>query len=365
MIICILHPGSGGYSETFIRAHIERLPANVKTWTRIPQFSRPILPAVFKRPKNSEDLKVKLVLVLDLIKKAALGLFLKSVKMDAVLAEYGPSGVAAMRVCDRKGVPLIVHFHGADAYKYDILEEHGEAYKRMFHVARAIIAVSSDMERQLIDLGAPKAKVFYNPYGVDTSIFKGGDPGLAPPVFVAVGRFTDKKAPHLTLLAFKKVLEQCPEARLIMIGDGLLWDACKQMASASGIGDAVDFTGPMSPKDVAAAMQGARAFVQHSLRPGDGDSEGTPVAVLEAGASGLPVVATRHAGIKDVVIEGETGFLVEERDVQNMARHMIELAKNPKLAADMGKRARERIEAEFSMEKSIAGLWEIIQEAAK
>jgi glycosyltransferase involved in cell wall biosynthesis len=101
--------------------------------------------------------------------------------------------------------------------------------------------------------------------------------------------------------------------------------------------------------------------VQHSVTANDGDSEGTPNAVLEAGASGLPVVSTRHAGIKEAVIEMKTGLLVDEGDIDGMAQHMIRLAKDSALAASLGKTAREWISAEYSMDKSIGKLWSIIE----
>jgi glycosyltransferase involved in cell wall biosynthesis len=107
-------------------------------------------------------------------------------------------------------------------------------------------------------------------------------------------------------------------------------------------------------------MRQARVFVQHSVVAADGNREGTPVAIIEAGASGLPVVATRHAGIPDVVVEGSTGFLVDERDVEGMARHMIRLAQDAELAGRLGRAARERVQVHFSTETSIRRLWTII-----
>ena len=85
------------------------------------------------------------------------------------------------------------------------------------------------------------------------------------------------------------------------------------------------------------------------------------VEAQEAGASALPVVATRHAGIPDVVIEDETGFLVDERDVQGMANHMRRLIDDPVLAGEMGQNGQERIRNHFSMEQSIGRLWSIIE----
>ena len=84
-------------------------------------------------------------------------------------------------------------------------------------------------------------------------------------------------------------------------------------------------------------MARARVFVQHSVVAEDGDHEGLPLAILEAGAHGLPVVATRHAGIPDAVREETDGFLVDEGDVQAMAVAMYRLAQDAALAARMGR----------------------------
>jgi glycosyltransferase involved in cell wall biosynthesis len=92
-----------------------------------------------------------------------------------------------------------------------------------------------------------------------------------------------------------------------------------------------------------------------------GDCEGTPVSILEAGATGLPVVSTRHAGIPDVVLEGETGFLVDEGDLSGMAHWMIQFAEQPELARTMGSAARKHITDNFSRNHRIDNLWHIIE----
>lgn len=282
-------------------------------------------------------------------------------KTEAVLAEYGGAGVQVMNAAERAGIPLIVHFHGYDASNKSVLEEHKKTYPQMFETASAIIAVSRAMQRKLIELGAPEEKVHYNPYGVDCERFGGADPGSAPPIFIAVGRFTEKKAPQITIAAFARTLKACPEARLRMIGEGPLLEECQLLAKQLGIEHAIEFLGGQEHSVVQAEMQRARCFIQHSVVAPSGDAEGTPVSILEAGATGLPVVSTRHAGIPDVVVEGQTGFLVDEGDEVGMADHMIELGREAALAARMGKAAREHIQQKFSQQQSFAQLWRIIQ----
>lgn len=373
-IICIAHAHKSAYSETFIHAHINRLPARVKVlyggmFPRRQEDDRSIvsLPwflvysaALFSSKVWGRPAAETQDALTGFIQARALGRFLKENRVEVMLAEYGQIGVSVMDACQRAGIPLVVHFHGADAYLRADLEKYGASYRRMFQVAAAVIAVSRDMEKQLLSLGAPRDRLHYNPYGVDGSLFVPTDPGANPPVFVATGRFVDKKAPHLTLLAFKQVVEACPESRLVMLGDGTLQEACQQLTRALGISGQVAFLGACSHTEVAARMGLARAFVQHSVTTDSGDCEGTPVSVIEAGAAGLPVVSTRHAGIKEAVIHGETGFLVEEGDIDGMARHMIALAQDGKLASALGRQAAAHIAAHFSMEKSISRLWEIM-----
>jgi glycosyltransferase involved in cell wall biosynthesis len=101
------------------------------------------------------------------------------------------------------------------------------------------------------------------------------------------------------------------------------------------------------------------------LRAADGDSEGTPVAVLEASACGLPVVSTRHGGIIDAVIDGTSGFLVEEGDVEAMAEHMLRLVRDPGLAATLGAAGRRHIVDNYSAEKSLSRLRAVLLDAAQ
>jgi len=334
--LCVICPTREHYSETFIRAHIERLPAEVSVFYG---GSYPF----------ATDVKPKLAR------------FLIECQAEAVLAEFGFAGVAAMDICQRIGLPLTVHFHGVDAHHHGVIAPLRREYEQLFRSADAVVAVSRRMLARLQELKAPPSKLHFNPHGVDVSVFSGAEPAMAPPTFVAVGRFVDKKSPQLTILAFRDVVMQCADARLVMIGDGPLLESCRSLAHACGIADSVKLLGARPHADVATVMRSARSFVQHSVETSYGDSEGTPVAVLEAGASGLPVVATKHAGIQDVVIDGQTGFLVNEGDVESMGKHMLRLARDSDLAAIMGVAARNRITAEFSLEKSIAGLWRIIQ----
>ena len=364
--ICIVKQSAIEYSETFIRNHIERLPSVVGV------LSENSLPSYLdetgcRKNKNSlfhDPYRLMWragISFRNCYRELKSSFFLLRHSINGVLAEYGPAGIAMMRTCEKLGIPLIVHFHGVDAYHSSILSGAGRLYPELFKKAAAVVAVSHDMEDQLLKLGAPRNKLHYNPCGVDIEIFQRGNPAQAPPTFLSVGRFVDKKAPHLTILAFNKVIKQIPNARLVMVGNGLLLEACKQMVRALNIAGSIEFLGVLSNIGVADLMRKVRALVQHSCQTSYGDSEGTPLSVLEAGASGVPVVATKHAGIGDVVIDGMTGYLIDEGNIEKMAEKMFVLGSNPSLAEKLGLAARDKICREFSMDQRIDNLWKIIE----
>ena len=359
--ICIVAPYQPSLTETFIRAHIQRLPARtvlVYGW-RPTIGDKPVLPfaqLVFH--------KLSRTLFRSGIERERNAAYLKvfaEYKIDAVLAEYGGCGVWSAEACRQAGIPLIVHFHGHDVSDNSILKMFEDTYPQMFQTADALIAVSQAMREKLISLGASPDKIHYNPYGVDCEKFFGAQPETSPPLFIAVGRFTAKKAPQNTLTAFAEVARSRPEAKLVMIGDGPLLNESKELAQKLSIDKAVSFLGGQPHEVIEQEMRRARCFVQHSVVAPSGDSEGTPVAIIEAGATGLPVIATRHAGIPDVVVEGETGFLVDEGDVQGMAKYMLQLADDAELAGRMGTTAQKHIQSNFSQQRSLSRLWGIIE----
>jgi len=360
--ICIVQPNPSAVSETFLRAHAERLPGAI---TVIHGF----YPTVNGRVSLQTTLmgralrRVKRRLLSRSAREEATNAYARlfeSKKPAVVLAEYGPTGVHLLDACRRLGIPLVVHFHGYDASETKVLEEHVEGYARLFEEAAALVVVSLAMKRQLLTLGAPEWKLHVNPCGVDCEHFSGSAPGTAGPTLLAVGRFVEKKAPHLTIRAFAQARATIADARLRMIGSGPLLDACRTLADELGVGDAVTLLGAQPPEAVRSEMRRARAFVQHSIRAPSGDCEGMPVSVLEAGACGLPIIATRHAGIPEAVIEGETGLLVDEGDVDGMAAAMRRMLEEPDMAAAMGRASREWIASRFRLEDRIARLWEIL-----
>lgn len=361
MNIAIFTPNQNPYSETFIQAHKNFLKGNVfyyfgrktiqlegvsslsSSWERrILNLKRKL----FKKPANF----IQETIILNSLKKN---------KIDIVLAEYGTHAHFILPYVKKAGLPLVVHFHGYDASITKVIESHNN-YKEVFKYASKVIAVSQKMEQMLLDIGCPKEKLVYNVYGPQPEFIE-VQPKFTKKQFVAIGRFTDKKAPYYTIVAFKKAIEKHPDAKLIMAGDGQLLNTCKNLVKYLGIEAQVEFPGVISPEKYRALLSESLGFVQHSITAESGDMEGTPLAVLEASAAGIPVVSSTHAGIPDVIIHGETGLLCEEHEVTIMAINMVSLLDNPALAKEMGQAGKKNILANFSMERHIKALQHILE----
>jgi glycosyltransferase involved in cell wall biosynthesis len=211
--------------------------------------------------------------------------------------------------------------------------------------------VAQSMRENLEAIAGPLTNLHFIPCGVDTSKFKPFGAKSEQFTFISVARFAEKKGPIHSLRAFTKVFQQIPNARLLMVGDGPMWDEAKAFVKDNNLGDHVSFLGPKAQDEYLPLLQSAHVFIQHSIITAAGDSEGTPVAILEASACGLPTVSTRHAGIPDAVIEGETGILTDEHDTDAMAAACILLAKNPSEALKMGIAARKHVSEQYDVVK--------------
>lgn len=369
MRICITRANKNAYSETFIRDQIKGLahyaeidtvysgwmPERSEDGKRLSPFPFWVMHKIVKRITGNRR---------NFFSSYGLQRFFRDHHTHVVLANYGIAGACLYPVCRQLRIPLVIHFHGFDATHQSTLKKYGKEYKRMFLYAAAVIAVSNDMKNRLIALGAPAEKIYLNPYGIDIALFQPCDPSANPPNFISVGRFTPKKAPDLLIRAFHIVAQKYPEARLVMIGgdDGLL-EICKSLVDQLSLKNNVHFAGILNSNQIRTILGDSRAFVQHSVTAPDGDMEGTPVAILEASASGLPVISTKHAGIKDAVIHGETGLLVDEHDVEKMAKYMIQMIEHPEMAKEMGQKGRTYIEQNYAQDIQVGRLFDILQKA--
>ncbi len=290
--------------------------------------------------------------------------WLKKNRPDVVLAQYGPSGVMLAEICKALKIPLVVHFHGYDAYRRDTLETYGLQYPALFRMAECI-AVSFDMRQQLIKLGASEKRIAICRYGVDLERFGQVPMPDGPFTFLFVGRFVPKKAPDQLLRVFASLRLRLPEVRLQMVGDGELLEECQRLATELNLGASVDFLGVLSPQEVAGKLAECHALVLPSRRTELGDSEGTPLVILEACAAMRPVIATRHGGIPEVISDGENGLLMNENDLEGLQAAMDHLANNPYKARQLGFAALQYAKAHLTQAGYHQNLWGVLEDAVR
>jgi glycosyltransferase involved in cell wall biosynthesis len=145
------------------------------------------------------------------------------------------------------------------------------------------------------------------------------------------------------------------------VGAGPLFIAAQHYIQAFRLENRVTLHGVTPNDEVLRLMKRADVFIQHSVTcPETGDEEGMPVAILEAMAYGLPVVSTFHAGIPEAVVDGKTGFLVEEGDTQSMADRILDLASQPALRVSVGGAGRARVETNFTWQKEKRSLVDLL-----
>ena len=351
--IALISPYQNAYSETFIQAHKNYFDANVYYYyDKITKLENEGTLRISRYQRIIRKIKHYLRIRQPSAWETAIINSFKKHSINKVYAEYGTTGVKIMPICKILNIPLIVNFHGYDASVNSLKEEYKVQYKELFDYAEYIVVVSRVMGEKLISLGANLEEIIYTPCAPNDSFFE-LNPVFSENAFIAVGMFVDKKAPYYTIFAFAKILKKYPDAKLYFCGDGPLYNTCVNLVKYLKLSNNVIFFGSISSTDLKNIYERVTGFVQHSITAQNGDMEGTPVAVLEASAAGLPVVSTRHAGIQEVVLHEETGLLVNEHDVEQMAEHMISLLDNKDYAKKLGAAGRELVKLNYSMKNHI------------
>lgn len=369
--VLVLAPTRRSPTETFVRANLKLLPLHQEAYfgdecplSRPLQMSYGIAIAISKALTRLGCYRLATlpgsIVVWGLIRWH---------RPDVVMAEFGFHAVRIMDACAWTDVPLVVHFRGSDASADRRLRQLQERYQRLMEVARAFVVKSQPMKQVLISLGASEEAITISPSGADSSLRHIGKPAEADPLVVFVGRFVPKKAPLDALEAFalaknKASPELAARMRLVMVGDGPLLRDVELRRLSLGLEAQVQLTGLLSSAEVADWLRRSRCLFLPSRKAPDGDAEGCPVVVLEAQLAALPVVSTFHAGIPEVVLDGETGLLSAEGDLSGLADALLILLEHPHLAADMGQAGSQRVSAGFTVEHHVQTLTAVLREQA-
>lgn len=300
---------------------------------------------VFKFGKEARSLRL-LFLLSD---------FIEAGTFDVVYCQFGPNGHlgALMREAGLLKGKIVTHFHGYDLSRY--LRQFGaHVYDDLFRRGDLFLVITHNFKKKLIELGCPESKINLHHMGIDTNKFKYVTREYRKDKkafhILSVARLAEKKGLEYGIGAVAMALKKHPHIEYTIVGDGPLSSKLKNEAKENGIENKVHFLGSKNHHEVLRYLSEAHLFIAPSVTASDGDQEGVPVSIMEAMASGLPVISTFHSGIPELVSNLESGFLVPERDAYALAEKIILLIQNPDKCLEMGERGRKIVEDNFNIE---------------
>lgn len=342
------------YSETFIvsqAASLERYRPLITGRNRVAQADLRGLPVATASPNPPASFALRRTLLRARFSKRQLA-ELRAHGPTLLHAHFGPDALVGERVASALGIPFMTTFHGFDVTRstapaLDMRRwVYGQRIPGLVQRGALTLAVSDHVRAALVARGADPARIRTHYIGIDTTRFSPDPARREPGLVVAVGRLVEKKGFADLIDAFARLQPSIPGARLVIIGDGALRGALE--ARAAGV-RGVELPGTASADEVRSWMGRASVVAVPSVTGADGETEGLPIVLLEAMASGVPVVGTRHAGIPEAIEDGVSGALVPERAPEALAAALKALLGDPARAAAVGAAARERAKATFDL----------------
>ena len=279
-------------------------------------------------------------------------------------AHFGVNGVYALPLARRLAVPLVTTFHGFDATLTTAALLFGSPEWAQYRLLRGRLArdgalflcVSSYIRDLVLAMGFPEQRTRVHYIGVDCEAIRSRDPGEETPTILHVARLVEFKGTRYLIRAFAAVAAARPQIRLVIIGDGPLNRRLRALARSLGLAERVVFLGARPHAEVLGWMRKAAMLVLPSVLTATRRTEGLGMVLLEAAASGVPVIGSRQGGIPEAVIDGRTGFLVPERDADALARRMLELLDDSEARHRMGAEGRAHVERNFNVHRQTAVL---------
>lgn len=291
-------------------------------------------------------------------------------------AHFGPAGAYARRYAVSAGVPLLVTFHGYDvpllssARRYSPLHlPYALGARRLLRDMRLGICASTELKEMLEQLGVDSQRLRVHRLGIDLERFaftphrpRVGREGHD---VLMVGRLVEKKGFEFGMRAFALACARGLHARLTIVGEGERRAKLERLARELGIAERVRFVGGQTNEAVAALMAQSSVLLAPSVVARDGNRESGLIVVKEAAAAGAVPIGTRHGGIPDSIEDGQTGYLVAERDAVHMGERLAQLLSDESLRARLAEASRRKMEREFDNRKLVAELEEIYDEVSR
>jgi colanic acid/amylovoran biosynthesis glycosyltransferase len=288
---------------------------------------------------------------------------------DVLLAHFADEGYRLLPVAQRFGLPLLVRCYGYDISSLPRQGRWLSRLQRLFALAAGFLVEGPAMGAALVALGCPEDKVHLVPLGVELDSIPWTprhDDGQSPIRVLLAASLREKKGHTFAFGALAQVVKDHPRLEVTVIGDGPLRGPLEGQVQASPLAGRVRWLGNQSHETLLAAMGQHHLFLHPSVTAGDGDSEGgAPLVMLEAQASGLPIVSSVHADIPFVMRPGVSGLLVPERDIGGLATALRYLLERPERWAAMGEAGRRHVQQHFHPDRLGDRLADLVEDVAK
>lgn len=285
---------------------------------------------------------------------------------DLMHIYFGHTGVHLLPFVQEWSQPCVVSFHGMDIQPRPDQPGYDDQMRELLQTVPLVLARSHSLADRLEQLGCPREKLRLNRTGIPLEAYP--EQTRTAPIngawrFVQACRLIEKKGLLTALETFARFHARHPQARFTVAGEGPMKARVTQRAAELGIGDAVELRGFLSQADLAQLYTESHVFLHPSEMTSDQNQEGVPNSMLEAMATGLPVVATLHGGIPEAVTHERDGLLVPEKDAAALHAALERITSDWDFCQSFGHAAAAAVRQEFEQSRSIAKLEAIYDEA--
>jgi len=336
-----------------------------------------ILKAIFLIIKNFHKAPIKILKSLNFFEfgneALSLRLLYKIIpfldkNFDTLFCHFGTNGILGTYI-KKIGidVKLATVFHGYDMSRF-IMNNGDNVYRELFSNGDLFLPISNYWKRKLMKLHCNEKKIIVHHMGINLEKFKFSErrkkTGESIKI-LTVGRLVEKKGHEYAIRAIAKIIKKNINIEYIIAGEGPLRHKLEDLVSELDIKSYINFLGAVEQNEVLELYQQAHIFILPSITARSGDQEGIPVVLMEASATGLPIISTYHTGIPEIVIDGKSGFLVPEKDVDILAEKLEYLIEYPEIWSDIGQYGRKFVEEHYDINKLNQRLVEIYQNLIK
>ncbi|HHT0496714.1 TPA: glycosyltransferase [Raoultella planticola] len=278
----------------------------------------------------------------------------KKFSSDVIVAHFGPSGVLAnyLRSCGCLQGKIATVFHGYDLSAKELLNKYHGSYQDLFLEGELFLPISNLWKNKLIELGCSPGKISVIRMGIKIEDFTFLERNFSESQLkiVSVCRLIEKKGISYAINACRQLKDAGINFCYKIVGYGDLIDELQSEINKYELDDVVKIVGFQPQEVVRDILLDSHIFLLPSVTAVNGDMEGIPVALMEAMATGLPVISTYHSGIPELITNSKTGWLCPERDSASIAKALYEVIRTKEIIPDIIHNARLQIEENFNQD---------------